>query len=47
MTSVTIHIRKGDEYIWRVIKAHAKDQNMTVSSFVMLAAIAYVTKKQE
>lgn len=41
---VNLSLRKDQEYIWRVAKAHARDEGITLSQLVAKALLLYCTR---
>lgn len=44
MATVNLYLRKGDDHIWRVAKALAKEQQISLSELVARAVIEYLKK---
>lgn len=42
--NVNFNLRKEDEYLWRVAKARAKDEGITLSRLVVKALMCYFAK---
>jgi len=42
--NVNLHIRKGEEYIWKVAKATAEAEKISLSRLVFQALLMYCTR---
>lgn len=43
--NVNVHVQKGKEYIWRVAKAQAKSEGISLSELVTKALVRYCMGK--